>query len=103
VARANGEAKRFTLVLNEYQQAPEITRKRLYLETMEAVFGRTSKVFLDAESSGNVLYLPLDQLGAGTGSSAGRKNMPPIVTPDAGSLTGDDSQAGRNARREGRQ
>ncbi|MGI9321870.1 MAG: FtsH protease activity modulator HflK [Thiogranum sp.] len=103
VAQANGEAKRFTLVLDEYRLAPEITRKRLYLETMEAVFGRTSKVFLDAESSGNVLYLPLDQLGAGTGSSTGRNNMPPIVTPDAGSLTGDDSQAGRNARREGRQ
>jgi len=103
VAKANGEARRFTLVLHEYQRAPAITRKRLYLETMEAVFGRTSKVLLDTDSNGNVLYLPLDQLGAGGGKSSGRTGMPPIVTPDAGSLTGDGDQAGRNARREGRQ
>jgi len=103
VAQANGEARRFTLVLNEYRKAPEITRKRLYLETMEAVFGRTSKVLLDADSSGNVLYLPLDQLGAGSANSTGRNNMPPIVTPDSGSLTGNKPQAGRNTRREGRQ
>ena len=103
VAQAYGEARRFTLVLNEYRRAPEITRKRLYLETMEAVFGRTSKVLLDTDSSGNVLYLPLDQLGAGSGSSAGRKGMPPVVTPDSGSLTGDNAQAGRNTRRESRQ
>jgi len=101
VAQANGEARRFSLVLAEYQRAPQITRKRLYLETMEAVFGRTSKVLLDTDSNGNVLYLPLDQLGAGTGNSSGR--MPPIVTPDAGSLTGDSAQSGRTARREGRQ
>jgi len=103
VAQAYGEARRFTLVLNEYRRAPEIPRKRLYLETMEAVFGRTSKVLLDTDSSGNVLYLPLDQLGAGSGSSAGRKGMPPVVTPDSGSLTGDNAQAGRNTRRESRQ
>lgn len=103
VAKAYGEARRFTLVLHEYQRAPAITRKRLYLETMEAVFGRTSKVLLDTDSNGNVLYLPLDQLSSGSGSSSGRTGMPPIVTPDAGSLTGDGSQAGRNARREGRQ
>ena len=103
VAQAYGEARRFTLVLNEYRRAPEITRKRLYLETMEAVFGRTSKVLLDTDSSGNVLYLPLDQLGAGSGSSAGRTGMPPVVTPDSGSLTGDNAQAGRNTRRESRQ
>ncbi len=101
VAQANGEARRFTLVLNEYRRAPQITRKRLYLETMEAVFGRTSKVLLDTESSGNVLYLPLDQLGAGEGRPAGR--MPPIVTPDSGSLTGDNTRTSRTARREGRQ
>jgi len=103
VAQANGEASRFNLVLHQYEQAPEITRKRLYLETMEAVFGRSSKVLLDAKSSGNVLYLPLDQLGAGGTESSGRKIMPPVVSPDSGSLTGDNSQAGRNANREGRQ
>ena len=99
VALAQGEANRFTLLLDEYHKAPAITRKRLYLQTMESVFSRTNKVLMDADSSGNVLYLPLDQLGAGR-ATPGRSNMPPIVTPDRGSPTGNTS---RNSRREGRQ
>ncbi|MGD9020904.1 MAG: FtsH protease activity modulator HflK, partial [Lysobacterales bacterium] len=63
IALAEGEAARFSQVLAEYQQAPEITRKRLYLETMESVMARNPKVFLDVESSGNILYLPLDGAG----------------------------------------
>lgn len=99
VALAQGEANRFTLLLDEYHKAPEITRKRLYLQTMESVFSRTNKVLMDADSSGNILYLPLDQLGAG-GGRPGRNNMPPIVTPDMGSSAGNNS---RNSRRESRQ
>jgi membrane protease subunit HflK len=99
VAVAEGEAQRFSLLLAEYQKAPEITRKRLYLQTMENVFGRSNKVFLDADNSGNVLYLPLDQL---SGGAQGRAVMPPIVTPDGG--VGIDSPSpSRDARREGRQ
>lgn len=99
VAVAEGEAQRFSLLLAEYQKAPEITRKRLYLQTMENVFGRSNKVFLDADNSGNVLYLPLDQL---SGGAQGRAMMPPIVTPDGG--VGIDSPSpSRDARREGRQ
>ncbi len=99
VALAQGEANRFTLLLDEYHKAPAITRKRLYLQTMESVFSRTNKVLMDADSSGNVLYLPLDQLGAGGGTPRSNK-MPPLVTPDIGSSTGNTS---RNSRREGRQ
>ncbi len=100
VALANGEAARFTLMLNEYQKAPEITRKRLYLQTMENVFARSQKVFLDADSSGNILYLPLDQLG-GDASSA-RALLPPVLTPDSGPV-GENSATSRTSRREGRQ
>jgi membrane protease subunit HflK len=99
VALAEGEANRFTLLLNAYQMAPAITRKRLYLQTMESVFSRTNKVLMDADSTGNVLYLPLDQLGSG-GGTAGRGNMPPVVTPDIGSSAGNTS---RSSNREGRQ
>lgn len=100
IALATGEADRFTLLLEEYLKAPEITRKRLYLQTMENVFRFNKKVLLDAESSGNVLYLPLDQL-SGDGDSAGR-TMPPIVTPD--NSPGQNSPSpGRTSRREGRQ
>jgi len=62
IAKAEGEASRFTQLLSEYRKAPEVTRKRLYLETMESVLGRTGKVVVDSESTGNLMYLPLDQL-----------------------------------------
>jgi membrane protease subunit HflK len=100
VALAEGEAQRFSLLLDEYSKAPEITRKRLYLQTMESVFGRSRKVLLDADNSGNVLYLPLDQLtGSGNGSRAA---MPPLVAPDGG-VGVDSPSPSRDARREGRQ
>ena len=102
VALANGEANRFTLLLKQYLLAPEITRKRLYLQTMESVFSRTNKVLMDAGTSGNVLYLPLDQLGTGGAAGSRRSAMPPIVTPDAGTAAGDSSTT-RNSRRESRQ
>lgn len=101
IAVAEGEAARFNSVLAEYLQAPEVTRKRLYLQTLENVFARSNKVLIDSESSGNVLYLPLDQLGVGGGQGEGRANMPPVVTPAP--PVGENSPAGRNARREGRQ
>ena len=99
IALAQGEAERFNQLLLEYQKAPEITRKRLYLQTMESVFSRNKKVIIDTDSSGNVLYLPLDQM---TGvSSPSRSVMPPLVAPEN---SGDpNSNSGRNSRREGRQ
>ncbi len=62
IANADGEASRFDQLLVEYEKAPEVTRKRLYLETIEEVFGRTGKVIMDSEGSGNLIYLPVDQL-----------------------------------------
>jgi len=100
IALAEGEANRFNAVLEEYLKAPEVTRKRLYMQTLENVFARSNKVLIDAEGSGNVLYLPLDQLGVGGGPGDGRPNMPPIVAPS--NPVGEDSP-NRNARREGRQ
>ena len=98
VALAEGEAQRFALLLDEYRKAPQITRKRLYLQTMESVFARSRKVLLDAENNGNVLYLPLDQL---TGEG-GRTVMPPVVAPDGG-VGVDSPSPSRDARREGRE
>ena len=78
VARAEGDADRFTKLLVEYQRAPEVTRERLYLETMEAVLGSTSKVLVDVEGGNNMMYLPLDKLmekQSGTDSASGRNEM----------------------------
>ncbi len=63
IAKAEGETARFDQVLSEYSKAPDITRDRLYLETMEQVFSRSSKMIIDQQNGGNtVMYLPLDQL-----------------------------------------
>lgn len=68
VNQAEGEASRFVAVLEEYRLAPEVTRKRLYLETMEEVLGRIDKVIIDEQSSGQgvVPYLPLNELRKST-------------------------------------
>jgi modulator of FtsH protease HflK len=64
VAEAKGSASRFLKVYDEYKKAPEVTRQRMYLETMERLFGGTDKIILDSgANSGVVPYLPLDQLG----------------------------------------
>lgn len=64
IAEAEGEAERFNKIYEEYRKAPEVTRQRLYLETIEEVYGPAEKVILDSEGgSGVVPYLPLDQLG----------------------------------------
>ena len=63
VAEARGEADRFNLIYNEYRSAPRVTRERMFLETMERVFGRTDNILLDSKG-GTVPILPLDQLRA---------------------------------------
>jgi membrane protease subunit HflK len=63
VAEAQGQTSRFLQVYDEYKKAPDVTRKRMFLETMERVFGDTDKVIIDSKSGqGVVPYLPLDQL-----------------------------------------
>lgn len=62
IADAEGEAARFESLLTEYQKAPQVTRQRLYIDAIEEVYGNSNKVFLDSESSGNLLYLPIDRL-----------------------------------------
>lgn len=63
IARAEGESDRFESLLAEYKRAPEVTRQRLYLETMESVMANASKVMVDVAGGNNMLYLPLDRMG----------------------------------------
>lgn len=62
IADAEGEADRFVQILLEYEKAPQVTRQRMYLETLEEVLANSTKVLLDAEGGGNLIYLPLDRL-----------------------------------------
>ncbi len=66
VARAEGDAARFSQLEAEYRKAPEVTRKRLYLETIEGVYKNSKKVLIDAKSGNNMLYLPLNQIQRST-------------------------------------
>jgi len=69
-ATAEGEAVRFSKLYAEYAKAPEVTRQRLYLETMQQLYANTTKVMIDTKGSGNLLYLPLDKLMATAGANA---------------------------------
>jgi membrane protease subunit HflK len=62
IAEAQGETARFLNLLAEYKKAPEVTRKRLYLETVEKVMENSSKVMVDVKGGNNILYLPLDRI-----------------------------------------
>lgn len=72
VNEAEGEASRFSAVLEEYAKAPEVTRKRLYLETMEEVLGRVDKIIMDDQAGqGVVPYLPLNELNRSRSTEQG--------------------------------
>jgi modulator of FtsH protease HflK len=73
VARATGDARRFALLTEQYKLAPEVTRRRLYLETMQEVLRKVPKVLVDGDSNkgGPMLYLPLDKMVPRSGAAAG--------------------------------
>ena len=89
IAQAEGESKRFTALLTEYEKAPVVTRERLYIDMMQSVMTKTSKVMVDVEGGNNLLYLPLDKLmGSGNNapvdlSNRGVQFSPPTVTVDS--------------------
>ena len=91
VADAQGEASRFSQLMAEYRKAPEVTRRRLYLETLEQVYGRSSKVLVDAKGSGNMIYLPVDKLLEQQRSAPG-----PTASPRPGVVA--EPQAGEPSR-----
>ncbi len=79
IATAEGDAQRFSLIESEYKAAPEVTRKRLYIETMQKVLAESSKV-IDLSGGKNLLYLPID---AGRNAPTVEAVAPAVVTPDA--------------------
>jgi len=81
VSKSQGEANRFIKLLTEYQKAPEVTRKRLYIDAIEQVMTNSTKILVDTESGNNMLYLPLDKLGqqGGTISSRGAETNNQLI------------------------
>lgn len=87
IAESTGETQRFLKVLAEYKKAPKVTRKRLYIESMESVLANTSKVIVDVKGN-NVLYLPLDRAA---GDNKLRDVIPPL--PPLSSTDGQPSDS----------
>jgi membrane protease subunit HflK len=102
IADAEGEASRFEALLVEYQKAPRVTRDRLYIDAIENVYSRTNKVLIDSESSGNLLYLPIDQMmrqsGAGSDGSSSRSGNSELQPIDAASAARAEESRERRTR-----
>ncbi|GLO11786.1 protease modulator HflK [Pseudomonas putida] len=93
IARAKGEADRFTKLVAEYHKAPDVTRQRLYLETMQEVYSNSSKVMVATkDGQNNLLYLPLDKMVEGSRNpSAPTTSVSPSVN-DAAARAAQDLQ-----------
>ena len=102
VAQAQGDAQRFKLLAAEYQKAPQVTRDRLYIDTMQQIYSNVTKVLVDSKQGSNLLYLPLDkiiqQASQSTAPAANAASSP----ADSGA-TNSNSNASADARaRDGR-
>lgn len=88
VAQAQGDAQRFKSVLTEYQRAPQVTRDRMYLDSMQQIYSNVTKVLVDSKQGSNLLYLPLDKVMQMTGavsdpSAPALAATAPAITPPA--------------------
>ena len=91
IADAEGQSARFLSLLAEYRRAPRVTRDRLYIEAVEEVYSNSNKVIIDSDSSGNLMYLPLDQLMQGSGTRGAPGDTGRSATaPVQGSVTQED-------------
>jgi len=108
VAQAQGDAQRFRSVLTEYQKAPQVTRDRMYLETMQQIYANVTKVMVETRQGSSLLYLPLDRIlqqvsqgaAAAVGSdpqptAGGGASQPPGATAAPNDARTRDSSRGR--------
>jgi len=82
IAEAEGNVNRFLAMLGEYEKAPKVTRERLYIETIEKVLGNASKVIVDTDGSGNLIYLPVDKLLESRGRNTDAEQDRGMEVPD---------------------
>lgn len=87
VAQAEGDAQRFKAILPEYQNAPQVTRDRMYLDAMQQIYSNVTKVVIDSKQGSNLMYLPLDKLMQATSSP-----LAPAAASD-GSANGNNASA----------
>ena len=96
VAQAQGDAQRFSAVFAEYQKAPQVTRDRMYLESMQHIYSNVTKVLVDSRQGANLLYLPLDKIMQGVTQqpeTAGVSVTPPSAPIAAPATLSNDARA----------
>ena len=100
IAQAEGDGQRFRSVLAEYQKAPQVTRDRLYIETMQSVYSNVSKVMVDSRNGSNLLYLPLDKLIQQAGAPVAPATAAPasVPTPESAGTASADPRSRDGAR-----
>ena len=92
------DQKRFNKLLAEYQLAPEVTRERIYLDTLESVMSNSTKVMIDVDGGNNLLYLPLDKIMQSTANTNNERRTPNYTSS---SSTTERREVGRPASRRG--
>ncbi|MEM8497014.1 MAG: FtsH protease activity modulator HflK [Pseudomonadota bacterium] len=101
IANSEGEAERFEKLLSEYRKAPQVTRERLYLDAVQEVMSKSSKVMVDVEGGNNLLYLPLDKIVQNSAAAGGQVDQIRSLTDQVVRQIKADSQNAAR-RREGR-
>jgi len=107
VAQAEGDAQRFRSVLTEYQKAPQVTRDRMYLDTMQQIYTNVTKVLVDSKQGSNLLYMPIDKImqmsgqaavGAANSSTTADPLASSSVVPVAPAIVSNDARTRDNSR-----
>jgi modulator of FtsH protease HflK len=95
IARATGDAERFTLLVDQYRNAPDVTRKRLWLDTVQQVLSGNRTIV--GGDSRQLIYVPMAKQG-GAGASSAPLLSPDLIAPTVNATTDDDVRPGRNPR-----
>ncbi|GGD76316.1 FtsH protease activity modulator HflK [Lacimicrobium alkaliphilum] len=101
ILKARGEVARFEELLPQYAAAPQVTRQRLYLEALEEIYSKTSKVMVDTDGTGNMMYLPLDKILERQGVSGGLPLVPSNALEGVRGTT-QSNQSGNSSQNSGR-
>ncbi|NBV02469.1 MAG: FtsH protease activity modulator HflK, partial [Burkholderiaceae bacterium] len=86
IATADGDATRFKQILTEYAKAPQVTRDRMYIDTMKEVYSNVTKVLVDTTKSNSLLYLPLDKIAAQVSAESAQAATAPNSSMGSGSV-----------------
>jgi modulator of FtsH protease HflK len=102
VAQAQGDAQRFRSVYAEYQKAPQVTRDRMYLDTMQQIYGNVTKVLVESRQGSSLLYLPLEkilQISGESGAAPGAASGAVQAVPPQGNVSNNNDARSRDAAR----